>query len=327
LNPNDPTAPAATQVQKDIAAALKRMGVKKKAAKSLITNFDAIRPSVRIRNLGKTFDAGTRAPATVRTRAMAQLNTALVDAPHVVLRGRLIDSGSVALPPGPPVLAPNDYTVIYEGLYCIDETGPDWWGSDETYVVTTAVHITPGGANVVRTERHPFLGDNTKDAYSDVDSEEVRVGPRAAIWNAPVAQVNGGVSITTVVFDRDLGDPDAYKDEVDAAVKLALSIAGYIWPPAKPILLLIAASGLVTDFFNWLIGTGDDKVGERSQVFELAELEDFSRTPNSNYQRPGRAATALKYDVLATVNDNDYAVAYTVTRNPAAPPYPPPIVT
>ena len=225
-------------------------------------------------------------------------------------------------PPGPQVLAPHDYTISYEGLYCIDESGPDWWGSDESYVVTSAVHITRRGANVVRTERHPFAG-NGDDAYGDVDSEEVRIGPRAACWNGVVANVAAGMSLTTTVFDHDEGDPDAYRDEVDAAVKLAIGIAAALYPPAAAILALIEASGLVTDFFNWLLGTGDDQIGTSTLVLELADLENYARSRTStNYTRPGRRPTGLQYHFVGTVNDNDYAAAYQVRRNPLAPPFP-----
>jgi hypothetical protein len=130
------------------------------------------------------------------------------------------------------------------------------------------------------------------------------------------------MSLTTTVFDHDEGDPDAYRGEVDAAVKVAIAIATYLYPPAGALLALIEASGLITDFFNWLLGTGDDEVGTSTVVLEMADLENYSRSRTTNYARPGRKATGLNYHFLGTVNDNDYAVAYQVQRNPRAPLFP-----
>jgi hypothetical protein len=311
--------PAPTAFEVDTAATLTKLKIPKATAARMLQHFDSIRPTVRERFLGKPYDAKTRPAKRIVRRDPNAITTGHVLIPQFTF------SDLFRRPPGPPpgdqVLAPIDYTITYEGLYCIDETGPDWWGSDESYVVTSAVHITPGGANVVRTERHPFAG-NQQDAYSDVDSEEVRIGPRAACWNGAVANVTAGMSLTTTVFDHDEGDPDAYRDEVDAAVKLAIAIATYIYPPAGAILALIEASGLITDFFNWLLGTGDDEVGTSTLVLELSDLEAYSRSRTTNYTRPGRKATGLNYHFLGTVNDNDYAAAYQVRRNPPAPLFP-----
>jgi hypothetical protein len=58
-------------------------------------------------------------------------------------------------------------------------------------------------------------------------------------------------------------------------------------------------------------------------VLEFDDLEDYSRTRQSNYResRTSARATGLMYHFLGSVNDNDYVAAYTVTRNPAAPLY------
>jgi hypothetical protein len=319
LNP----VPAPTPFEVDAAAALKKMQVSKRAAARMVGQFDSIRPSVRLRYLGKTYDAKSRPPTRIAKRDPNGLTTLRIETPGFTLlrrlRGRPGD-GTTA-PPPPIVLAPLDYTITYEGLHCIDETHADWWGSDESYVITSAAHITPRGANVVRTEHHPSAGGGG-GAYSDVDSGETRVGPRAACWNGVVGQVSAGMSLTTSVFDHDKGDPNAYRDEVDAAVKLAIGITAYLYPPAGAILALIEASGLITDFHNWLLQTGDDQVGTTTKVIEMADLEDFARSKTVNYTRPGGRPTGLIYHFLGTVNDNDYAVGYQVRRNPPAPLYP-----
>lgn len=93
-------------------------------------------------------------------------------------------------------------------MHCIDETHYDWMGSDEVYVITSAVHITRGGANnIVRTERMPLQAGQS-GPYGGVDSHDTRIGPRAAVWNGVVADVQLGMSLTTVFFEHDYGNPD-----------------------------------------------------------------------------------------------------------------------
>jgi hypothetical protein len=308
-----------TEFETEISDSLKKLKVSRKTAERLLKNFDSIRPSVRTRYLGKTYDAKTRPPKRIARRDSNVITAAHVVIPQFSPRNPF-DPPAKPLPEQVP--APNDYLITYEGLYCIDETGWDKWGSDESYVVTSAVHITQAGDNVVRTERHPFSG-NKQDHYNDVDSEEVRIGPRAACWKGDVADVRAGMSLTTTVFDHDMGDEDAYRDEIDALVKLAIAGAAALYDvPNEAIPALMRASVLITDFVNWLAGTGDDEVGTRVLVLELGDLENYARSRTADYTRPGHKATGLKYHFLGTVNDNDYAVAYQVRRNPPAPLFP-----
>lgn len=313
-----------TDFERDVADTLRKLKVSKATASRMLNNFDVVRPATRRRYLGQSFDAATQAPKVVPERRLSDVPLARVSPPTLVNRHLMLEN--TPRPGDPVILAPTDYMIRYEGLHCIDETGLDRVGSDEPYVITSAAHITRTGENVVRTERHPFAGDKT-DEYADVDSGDTRIGPRAAVWFGKVDEVAAGVSLTTTVMEHDFGDPDKFRDEIDAAVKLAIGVASKLYPPAAAILALIATSGLLTDFINWLIGTADDEVGTSTQVFEFVDLESFSRTPTKNYrERAGGKNTGLKYHFKAEVNDNDYAVAYQVQRNPKAPLYPPPVI-
>lgn len=302
---------------------LKKLGVTKTVAKRILDNYDKIRPTDKTRFLGP-IGVATTPPRTIRKRPTAALVADRVVIPRTILRERFGPVVTAPIPSGPAILAPIDYTVTYEGMHCIDETHYDWMGSDEIYVMTSTVHITRNGANVVRTERMPFQA-GTSGTYPDVDSHETKIGPRAAAWNGVVTEVQLGMSITTVFFEHDFGDPDHFREEVDAGVKLAIAIAAYLYPPAGAILALIEASGLVTDFFNWILGTGDDEIGTNVTVLEFEDLENFSRTRKTDYREPRSSSrtTGLKYHFLGSVNDNDYVAAYTVSRNPPAPLYEP----
>jgi hypothetical protein len=42
-------------------------------------------------------------------------------------------------PQTPPTHPPNQYELTFTKLYCVDESDPEWWGSDEPYVVFAAL--------------------------------------------------------------------------------------------------------------------------------------------------------------------------------------------
>lgn len=206
-------------------------------------------------------------------------------------------------------------------MHCIDETHCDWMGSDEVDVITSAVHISRGGANnIVRTERMPLQAGQS-GTYGGVDSHDTRIGP-------PGGSVERGRGRRPARHVADHGllrarlrQPGPFREEADAAVKLAIAIATYLYPPAGAILALIEASGLVTDFFNWILSTGDDEIGTNVTVLEFEDLENYSRTRQTDYResRTSARGTGLMYHFLGSVNDNDYLAAYIVTRNPSAP--------
>lgn len=323
--PDQAVKPSAWEM--DVSKRLEELQVDKQAAATMISHFDRIRPSVRARFLGASYDAKIKVPDQVPVRTFQQFTTTPAQTPNTTW-SRLYQAGvfgRLKLKPLPPgvILPALDYTLTYEGLYCIEESVWDrgsW--SDEPYVISSAVHITKDGKNVVRTERHPFAGDPAHSYYTGVDTGETRVGPRAACWKATVADVAIGMSLTTVVMEHDEGDPDAYRKQVDAAVKLALAVVGMYFPAATPLMALIAASGLVTDFFNWLLGTGDDEVGSSTQVFTFSDLETESRSGAGEYWHDADSHSQnVKSNFWANVN-NKYAAGYKVWRNPEAPPLP-----
>ena len=342
-----------TQFEAAISRTLKDLDVLPAVAARLVTNFDRIRPSVRHRVFGPLGSSDAQIPADVargsRTpnppdpRQLLRPGVLALTARHTVANGgapvpvagdggpatKPALGGAVgvgAIPAEEQILAPERYSISYQGLHCVDETGVDFLGSDEIYVITSAVHIQPDGTNVVRTERHP-LRENGAGTYGDVDSHETRIGPVASCWSALVDDTDQGMSLTTVVMEHDQGDPDAYRDEVDAAVKLAVGLSIYLFPAGGAILALIEASGLITDFFNSLLGTGDDEIGTVTIVLgSLSELENYSRTRLSSFhtvQGGQQINTNLTNHFLAPVSQNDYVVAYRVTRFPKAPVFPP----
>jgi len=336
--------PSETQFVQEISNTLRDLDVSTATAARLIANFDEISPSIRRQEFGSLGLSDAELPANVnpgsrtsnalarrevlRPGAVAPLGAAIdvdgaagVSAADVSAAGISAD-GIGEAGDGDLILAPERFTISYQGMHCVDETGADFLGSDEIYILTSAVHINPNGTNVVRTERHPLNG-NSAGVYGDVDSHETRIGPVASCWSARVDDMQQGMSLTTVVMEHDQGDPDAFRDEVDSAVKLAIAAATYFFPPGGALLALVEASGLITDIFNWLLGTGDDEVGTVTVVLEsLDDLETFSRTRRSSLrvvQDGKQVNTNLPNHFLAPVSSNDYFVGYVVTRDPEAP--------
>jgi hypothetical protein len=249
-------APSETQFEEEISSTLRDLDVSPAMAARLVANFDRIRPSVRQRVFGPlglsdaqipaNITRGSRTPNPLAQRQILRPGVLALTVRHAIANGGApvpvaggggpafdpAFGGAVgigAIPAEEQILAPERYTISYQGMHCVDETGIDFIGSDEIYILTSAVHIKPDGKNVVRTERHP-LRENGAGTYGDVDSHETRIGPVASCWSALVDDIDQGMSLTTVVMEHDHGDPDAYRDEVDAAVKLSIA-AFTLFPP------------------------------------------------------------------------------------------------
>jgi hypothetical protein len=293
--PNDPEALAAILVglrafasraqpandfERAVVDSLQKSGAKASAAQKLVDNFDRLAPSVRARALGPF--AGLTvpqrrqlAPGPTRPRGGIRVpRTFDVSGGSEILVGpsEVIDAGR---PRGDGT--PVAYQIRYVGFHCDEEVGDGgdflFPTSDEVYAVTSAVHINADGTNDVRTEKHPF----DRAEYSNVDAGDTRLGPVVACWQGTDQVLP--MSLTVVAYERDFGDPDEYRDEIDAAVKTAIAVGGLILGAgATSIALLELLSGHITDLFNSIIDTEDDRVDiPRTTILTLAAIEAFGR--------------------------------------------------
>jgi hypothetical protein len=73
---------------------------------------------------------------------------------------------------------------------------------------------------------------------------------------------------------HDEGDPNAYRDEIDAAVKAAIAVATRFYPPLA---VLALVEEQIVDFINWLIDTGDDLISTETLVLSRADLDNYSK--------------------------------------------------
>lgn len=312
---------------------LNKSGVTTAEAQAFLNRWDELPERTRVRFFGdlataKDFNGVEPKPGPIRGGRRPRVGG---------IRRRLpvpdvLDTGGVLAPPDRPERPKADYLITYEGMHCIDETGADWWWSDEIYVVTSAVHIDSNGDNVVRTERHPFNqpGD---DWYGDVDSHETFIGPRAAVWDGSTPGIRAGVSLTTVFMEHEFEDPEAVKKKINVAVTVAAAAAAAYFAGNEAVAAvakLEKLADLLTDGIAWLLGIEDDQVNEpTTSVFEFGELDEYSRLEGQRYnENPGNLSTRtnLRYHFTMTDTENDYVAAYQVRRTPELSPPSPPIV-
>ena len=235
-----------TRTERAVHNVLKRKDPQRKISRRMTANFAAVPQKI------KTQTFGDIAPGRLRRASDAEVTIAFS---QNILPVSFRDD--VHPPEEPNYPAQTVFTVSYTGLYCKDGTGDRGiFGSrDEPYVISSAVHVDENGENIVRSELHP-VGDNDK-RYGGMEDGKWRSGPIAACWVGTAKEV----SIVTVVMEHDEGDPDAYREEVEAVIEVAAAIAA-----ANGIPVPDAVKSLVASIIIWVIGSSDDEVGTETIV-------------------------------------------------------------
>ncbi len=152
--------------------------------------------------------------------------------------------------------------VRYRGLNCFAESD-EFSGSDEPYVVSTVVG--PHQDSILATSS-PAVSADAGGSYPD--SRVVYAGPPAGI---------GALAVTMV--EEDEGDPNAFRAQIQAGVRVAANAAAGaiaasgVGLPVSAIALFVinAGSGPIADAVNSALDTGDDLIG--TDVFPLAPKE------------------------------------------------------
>ena len=179
--------------------------------------------------------------------------------------------------PEPPKPPPNQYELTFQKLYCVDESDPEWWGSDEPYVVFGVI-----------TEEMAESGTSAQayatPVYEDVDDGDTRPGSgdeglRLFGFTGPRA-IASSVLISATCFEHDLGDvsdtTDAVRAALTAVATKAAAAGGYVgWIVAGVAVLGIGVSYLVD-----LIGA-DDKI-DGSLAMSLTQADADARTAAVN---------------------------------------------
>jgi hypothetical protein len=314
--------PSETEAVSTVAARA-RQEVDPAVAARLVKRFDRINPAIRRKALGEWLDR----PVELTDRQVG------ADAGSVPVEsggnggfgGRL---GSEASRPGevsetvtdghpaadPAAVVPT-YTISYRGMFAEAETTWDGFtNSDEVYFQTFASHIAADGENTIRKEQHPIDQPN----YEDVDDGEPRIGPVAAVWKGDRVPM----SLTVVAFEHDYGDPNKYREEIAAIVAAAALLVNYVYAPSALLKGLIAViTPLIIDGINWLLDTGDDRIGEPFiAVLDLPTIERYSGIYPSPYGTDdGNSLDKLQGHFFSDHRGSGahYVAAFQVDREPA----------
>lgn len=310
--------PPANQLEHSLNEALAIRRVNPNIAKRLVENLDRIPRRTRMSLIGESSLIGYVATKSTETPVVPPL--------HVVLPAWRWMEGRRAelLEAHPDAITTVAYKLRYQGFFCEEETR--WDGasdSDEIYFVTSAIS---GDTNAVTTMRQP-LGH--EKYYGEVDTDEARIGPVATVWegNSDV------VSLVVTAFERDSGDPDAHRDEVDALVTATIALVPIFYPTAAVVALF---QQTIVDAINWLLGTGDDPMSVETVVLPRGVLELHSGSSRglyiANVRQPkiqnGQivfqyvpVTTNLMYHFKTTHNGGGgkYVACFDVERTPPLP--------
>lgn len=284
----------------------------------LIATFDAMPQAAKRRLLGDIGFATFVGALEVLTPDVPPVTSTVPVGPLV--NGPL--SEELSRDPGAPTFA--KYTLRYQGFFCEEDSSWDGGsGSDEIYFVISSVLAS---TNAVNTLRHPLGHENY---YGDVDTDEARIGPVAVVWEGNTDVV----SLVVTAFEHDQGDPDIYRDEVDALVKATIAVVSTLYPAAAVIALFNES---IADLINWLLGTGDDLVSVEIVVLPRAVLELYAGHGRGPYiakvKRPSIRNGQIAWGYQSLVTDllyhfttvhkgggGHYVACFDVERDPPLP--------
>lgn len=172
----------------------------------------------------------------------------------------------------------SDIVVRYAGLACFGETANDMGSdSDEPYVIFGVVPAIGLGFSPRTT------------IYEDVDSGESREDNIELYRGLPY-----GLSLTALLMEHDLEDPDKYQETIRLAVDkasdgigLAIDQIPYVGPFISPVAkaLLKAVAPDVVEFFNdVVVGGEDDRIGLVSLVITPKDMVRLTRVERNNFR-------------------------------------------
>jgi len=177
----------------------------------------------------------------------------------------------------PPPPKPNRYELSYSKLYCVDESDPEWWGSDEPYVVFAVI-----------TEEMAETGTTAQGfhspVYEDVDDGDTR--PEKGEENLRLFGFTGprdiasSVLITATCFEHDTGDVSETTDAIRKALTSVATTAASAGGVAGWIVAGVAVVGIGVSYLVDLIGA-DDQIG-KSIALSLTEAQADSLTTAVN---------------------------------------------
>lgn len=191
-------------------------------------------------------------------------------------RGSKFQNGAIYWWPDTGAIELGEVVVTYSGLACFGETD-EGSASDEPYVLFGVVS--------------PFNDRNSAPRtriYEDVDGGDSREDDIELYRGLPY-----GLSLSAMLFEHDLSDPDKYRETVEvsveqasngaaAAIALVPYVGPFIAPVAKAVLKAIGPD--VVEFFNDLIGGEDDFLDDTSFMVSPKDMVRLTRVERNNFR-------------------------------------------
>jgi hypothetical protein len=190
------------------------------------------------------------------------------------------------------------YLVRAIKFVCVDESGPDWFGSDEPYWVFSA-----RVSERTNTSRSKVFGDvdSGDSRVFDADNGRNVVWPRRGV----TAGAAGPIGLSIQLWEADGGDPDSVAKKTEQAFELA-SQAPLVgdWVRRIP--------GIVRDQIAKL--AGDDLMGSRTILFPRSVLRKRLGQPGASLVQRYRLGTSAGDLPLQIAGAPDYDLYLNVTR-------------
>lgn len=185
------------------------------------------------------------------------------------------------------------YTIKATKFRCNDETGADFFGSDEPYWIFGSL-----GAGTAVTTRSQVFGDvDTGETRNFADNEGCIWGQNCAAQDLPDGEIASLISL----FEHDSGDPTKIKAGFAAAFAAAAGILAATGVAAW-IGAVVAGVGAV---LQWLLGfLDDDHIADQTFVFTRQVIEDQLK----------KAGSSMDLTRRFTDGDGDYTLTINMTR-------------
>lgn len=286
---------AQTDLDRRLAAALKGLPQAKKFFAAAVKNHEAIPREVRRgvfspRYLDRQVEQGidVEEAAAIARRARLLRNRSLADVAAVVAgRGQVVrePKDGCCCPADPPPDRPdrpqpvprNPYEITFTKLYCVDESDPEWGGSDEPYVVFGVITEEMAEAGTTAWGFHTPV-------YEDVDDGDTR--PSSGDQNLRLYGFTGprpiesSLLITATCFEHDLGDVSDTTDAIRSALTAVATKAASAGGTAGWLVAGAAAIGIGVTYLVDLIGA-DDQINS-SLTLSLTQADADARTAAVN---------------------------------------------
>jgi hypothetical protein len=196
-----------------------------------------------------------------------------------------VETGGCCCPPDrppkdpqtPPTRPPNQYELTFTKLYCVDESDPEWWGSDEPYVVFAALteEMAEGGTAAVAVHTPVYEDVDDGDTRPESGDENLRIfgftGPRA---------IASSVLVTGSCFEHDLGDVSETTDAVRTALTAVATKAAAAGGVAGWVVAGVAVVGIGVSYLVDLIGADDSINGSLALVLTEADADAKTNAVN-----------------------------------------------